>query len=108
MRFFFPSVTNLSQAETAYRAIRDRLASANGGISDRRIYRLKFQQDGNQRTAVVGSDAHGFGNEPIVAIFERSDGGFYVCTQKAAGVEAEPHAVQTSSVIEAEEFSALA
>jgi hypothetical protein len=108
MRFFIPSTTNTYEAENAYQKIRENILSSNEDISDRRIYRLKFEHDGNQRTAVVGSDRHGFGEGAVLAIFERSDGCFYICTQKANQFEAEPHTVQTGAVIETEEFSASA
>lgn len=108
MRFFIPSVTNLSEAEDAYQRIREKVSASDGGVSDRRIYRLKFHKDGAPSTAAVGSDRHGFGDGAVLAIFERPDGSFYICTQKASQTDAELHTVQTGSVIEKEEFSATA
>ena len=108
MRFFFPAVTNQQEAETAYRNVRDRVAGMAGQVSDRRIYRLKFRDGGEQRIVAVGSDRHGLGNGPVLAIFEGSDDRFYVCTHRQNPLDAEPHTIDKGAVVEAEEFSALA
>ena len=108
MRFFLPFANDSRHAEERYRTIRDRVAASMGPVSDRRIYRLKFKQEGRQRTAIVGSDRHGFGTQPVLAIFEGSDGILYVFTQKSGLFDGEPHPVGRSEVVEAEDFSALA
>jgi hypothetical protein len=107
MRFFVPSVTDRQEAEAAYRSIRDRVAGMAGQVSDRRIYRLKFRDRDEHRVVVVGSDRHGLGNGPVLAIFEGSDDRFYVCTHKQNQVEAEPHTIDKGAVVETEEFTAL-
>jgi hypothetical protein len=108
MRFFVPSANDLRHSEDVYRSIRDRVAAVSGGVSERRIYHFKFLHEGRQRTAVVGSDNHGFGNGPVLAIFEGLDGFFYICTQDGGILNVKPHPVQTSAMINAEDFSALA
>ncbi|MBV9155107.1 MAG: hypothetical protein JO097_02525 [Acidobacteriaceae bacterium] len=108
MRFFVPSANDLHQAEEMYRTIRERVAASAGPVKDRRIYRLKFKQEGTQHTALVGSDRHAFGNQPVLAIFEGSDGVHYVCTQAGSASDGEPHPVDRNAVVEAEDFSALA
>lgn len=108
MRFFVPSVTDQQDAETAYRSIRDRVTGMAGQVTDRRIYRLKFHDGSGHRVVVVGSDRHGLGSGPVLAIFEGSDDRFYVCTHKQNQAEAEPHTIDKGAVVEAEEFTALA
>jgi hypothetical protein len=108
MRFFFPSVTDQKEAEAAYQNVRDHIAGLAGQVTDRRIYRLKFKEGGEQRVVAVGSDRHGLGNGAVIAIFEGSDDRFYVCTHKQDPVQAEPHPIEKGSVVETEEFSALA
>lgn len=108
MRFFVPSANDSRHAEELYRRLRDNVMASIGPVSDRRIYRLKFKQDDGQRTAAVGSDKHGLGNAPVLAIFEGSDGVHYVCTQKSEPFDGEPHPIDRNAVIEAEDFSSLA
>ena len=108
MRFFVPSAGQSRQAEEAYQAIRDQIATFIGPLTEKRIYRLKYDANGHPQSAVVGSDHHGFGNGPVIAIFESADGVYYVCTGRNGPYEAEPHPVHDSAVIDAEDFSALA
>ena len=110
MRFFIPSVTDRQEAESAYQNIRENVKGMAGQLSERRIYRLKFRDGSEQRVVVVGSDRHGLGNGPVLAIFEGSDDRFYVCTHKQNQPDtgAEPHTIDKGAVVEAEEFSALA
>lgn len=108
MRFFVPSASDSQQAEEVYRKIRDQIATFVGPITEKRIYRLKYDDNGHPQSALVGSDHHSFGNEAVIAIFEGYDGMYYVCTQKNGTYEAEPHPVHGSAVMDAEDFSALA
>ncbi len=108
MRFFVPSATDSHQSEDLYQTIRQNVANGNQGVSDRRIYQLKFRQEGRLHAAVIGSDVHGVGKGPVVAIFEGLDGYFYVCTQDGDVQNPQPHPVHASDIIEAQEFSALA
>ncbi len=108
MRFFVPSANDPRDAEERYRRLRDRLAASIGPVSERRIYRLKFEHDGTKRIAMVGSDRHGFGSAPVCAIFEGSDGSKYVLTQNGDAGDGEPHPIPPNQVIETEDFSALA
>jgi len=107
MRFFIPSANDPGHAEELYCKIRDQVAASQGSVIDKRIYRLKYQDEGGPATVVVGSDRHRFGAGPVLAIFEGADGTHYICTQKAAVSEAEPHALPSSAVVDAEAFSAL-
>ena len=108
MRFFVPSANDLREAEEIYCKIRDRVLNSNGTITDKRIYRLKYQHQEGPETVAVGSDRHRFGSDPVVAIFESSDGKYFICTQRDASSDVEPHALHSSAVVEAESFSALA
>ena len=108
MRFFVPAACESQHAEEAYQKIRDQIASFAGPITNKRIYRLKYDDNGHPQSTLVGSDRHSFGGGPVIAIFEGSDGTYYVCTQKNGTYEAEAHPVHGSAVIEAECFSALA
>lgn len=108
MRFFVPSADNSGQAEEIYHKIRDRVAASGGAVIDKRIYQLKYQHEGRPEIVVVGSDRHSFGVGPVVAIFEASDGTHYVCTQRSVASEVQPHALPSSTVVETEDFSALA
>ena len=107
MRFFIPSANDPHQGEELYRKIREQVAAAAGWISDRRVYRLKFNDAGHRQIAVVGSDRHCFGNGPVLAIFEGPNGVHYVCTKKNGNFEAEPHPIPSATIIESEDFSAL-
>ncbi|HEX4770445.1 MAG TPA: hypothetical protein VH351_06430 [Bryobacteraceae bacterium] len=108
MRFFIPAASQSREAEEAYKKIRDHLANVIGPITEKRIYRLKYHDNGHPQNALVGSDHHGFGKGPVIAIFEGCDGMYYVCTQKNGMHEAELHPVHESAVVDAEDFSALA
>lgn len=108
MRFFVPSVNDPKQAEEFYHKIRDRVAASGGSVVDKRIYRLKYQDESGPHTIVVGSDRHKFGAGPVVAIFQDADGTHYICTQRGNASEAEPHTLPGSAVVEAEDFSASA
>lgn len=74
MRFFVPSTNESRHAEEAYHAIRDQIATFIGPLTNKRIYRLKYDHNGQRQSVVVGSDRHGFGNRPVIAIFEGADG----------------------------------
>jgi hypothetical protein len=109
MRFFVPFTNNLRHAEELYRKLRDQLTADGSSLSERRIYRLKYEQEGHQQNAAVGSDRqHGFGHGPVLAIFESDNGVHYICTAKEGGLAAEPHPMPSSTVREVEEFSAEA
>ncbi|MDQ2776285.1 MAG: hypothetical protein M3Y57_15410 [Acidobacteriota bacterium] len=108
MRFFVPATTNSRQAEEVYRNVREHVAATIGSMSERRIYRLKYSEDGQTHTALVGSDRHPFGTQPVIAILEGVNGAHYICTQKSGAFEVDPHPVSSNTIIEAEEFSALA
>ena len=106
MRFFVPSAGDSQHAEEAYQKIRDQIATFIGPVTEKRLYRLKYDNNGCTENVLVGSDAHCFGNAPVIAIFEGSDGVYYVCTKKDD--TAEPHPVHATAVIDTEDFSALA
>lgn len=108
MRFFIPSADDLKQAEEIYYRIRDRIAALGGQVIDKRIYRLKYRHHGSPETIVVGSDRHSFGAGSVMAIFEGSDGSHYICTQGRSAFDVEPHVLPSSTVVEAEDFTALA
>jgi hypothetical protein len=108
MRFFIPTAGQSQEAEDAYQKLRDHVANFIGPITEKRIYRLKYDANGHPRDALVGSDRHGFGKGPVMAIFEGCDGVYYVCTQDQRTDNAEPHPIHSSAVIDAEDFSALA
>ncbi|MBV9609921.1 MAG: hypothetical protein JO187_10230 [Acidobacteria bacterium] len=69
---------------------------------------MKYGKEGHVETAAVGSDRHGFGSEPIVAIFEGAEGKHFVCTQERGSPEGKTHKIDRQAVIDVEEFSALA
>jgi hypothetical protein len=108
MRFFVPSAGDCEHAEEAYRKICDHIATFIGPITGKRLYRLKYDNNGCTENVVVGSDHHCFGNAPVIAIFEGCDGVYFVCTQKNDTNEADPHPVHAGAVIDTEDFSALA
>ena len=108
MRFFVPSVNDSRQAEELYHQLRDKVTASGEAISDKRIYRLKYRQEGHPETLVVGSDRHNFGGGPIVAIFEGANGTHYICTQRASAADAEAHPLPSSAIVEEENFSAMA
>jgi hypothetical protein len=109
MRFFVPTSNDSHHSEDLYQAIRNRVASENRALSERRIYQLKFRQDGHLQTAAVGSDAHGLGKGSVIAIFEGLDNRFWVCTHDGSDIsQPEPHPVPASEIVATEDFSALA
>ena len=108
MRFFVPAAGQPREAEETYQRIRDHVATFIGPITEKRIYRLKYDGNGCPQSALVGSDHHGFGKGPVLAIFEGCDGVYYICIQKDSLQEPEPHPVHNSAVIDAEDFSSLA
>ena len=108
MRFFVPLCHDANDGERLYETIRSRLQETKEPAAERRIYVLKFQEDGKRRTIAVGDELHRLVDGPIVAIFEGdATSTYYVCTPKHGAFEGEPYAVPKETTIEVEEFSAL-
>jgi len=109
MRFFVPLSNDPGHGEDVYRAVRNRLEEMREPAAERRIYVLKFEEDGKRRTIAVGDEVHRLGDGPVVAILQ---GGtsctYYVCTPRHGAFEGEPYAVPKDHTLGVEEFSALA
>ena len=109
MRFFVPLSKDPDHGEHVYKALRDRLTNSKEALSDRRIYVLKFQQEGKRQTIAVGGDFHRFADGPVMAVFQGDvSSTYYVCTPKHGVFEGEPYPIQKDAGVEVvEEFSAL-
>jgi hypothetical protein len=108
MRFFVPLSNDPDDGERLYETIGDRLKQIKEAPLERRIYVLKFQEEGKRCTIAVGDDPQQSINGPVIAIFQ---GGatltYYVCTPKHGAFEGEPYAIPDDATVEVEEFSAL-
>ena len=69
MRFFIPGATDIEQGELMYMHTRDQLRRSGQHVTDRRICRLKFQQDGRTMNVFVGGSLAKDGKS-IFAIFK--------------------------------------
>ena len=108
MRFFVPLSKDPDEGECLYTAMRDRLKQTREAPAERRIYVLKFEDEGKCCTISVGSELHQLFNEPVVAIFQGGTSStYYVCTPKHGGFEGEPYEIPSGATIEVEEFSSL-
>src|SRR5690242_9039232 len=108
MRFFLPLSNDPDHAEQMYEGIRHRLAETREPPTERRIYELKFQEDGRRQTIAVGNELRHSNGEPVIAILEGSGNStYYVCTPKHGAFEGEPHAIASAGTVEVEEFSSL-
>lgn len=108
MRFFVPLSQDANHGEHLYETIRNRLKETKESPAERRIYVLKFQEEGKRRTIAVGDELHRFVDGPVVAILEGgSTSTYYVCTPKHGAFEGEPYMIPKEAAAEVEEFSAL-
>jgi hypothetical protein len=108
MRFFVPLSKDPDEGECLYAEMRDRLKQTREEPAERRIYLLKFQDEGRSCTISVGSELHQLFNEPVVAIFQGCNTStYYVCTPKHGAFEGEPFEIPSGATIGVEEFSSL-
>ena len=108
MRFFLPLSNDPDHAEQMYESIRHRLTETREPPTERRIYALKFNEDGRCHTIAVGNELRRSNSEPVIAILEGSSNStFYVCTPKHGALEGEPHAITQVGAVEVEEFSSV-
>jgi hypothetical protein len=95
-------------AERLYEMVCNRLKESQEAPVERRIYVLKFQEEGKRRTIAVGGEMHCESDGPVLAILQGgATSTYYVCTPKRGAFEGEPYAVSTEKSVEVEEFSAL-
>jgi hypothetical protein len=108
MRFFVPLSNDPDDGERVYETLRDRLKEIKEAPVERRIYVLKFQEEGKRCTVAVGDDAKQPINGPVMAIFQGdATSTYYVCTPKHGAFEGEPYAIPGDAIVNVEEFSAL-
>jgi hypothetical protein len=108
MRFFVPLSNDSNDGENLYRRVSDKLKQTKEAPAERRIYLLKFQEEGRRRTIAVGGDFHVSDQGPVIAIFQGGDTAtYYVCTPNHGVFEGEPYAIPNDGNVEMEEFSAL-
>lgn len=108
MRFFVPLSNDADHGERLYEIVRNRIRETAETPVERRIYVLKFQEEGKRRTIAVGDAFHRMSDEPVLAILQGANTStYYVCTPKHGAFEGEPYAVPRVQSIEVEEFSAL-
>ena len=108
MRFFVPLSNSPDHGERLYETIRDRLKQTKEGPAERRIYILKFQENGKHRSVAVGEGFHQVIDGPVLAIFQGgATSNYYICTPKHGAFEGEPYAIPKEATVGVEEFSAL-
>ena len=107
MRFFVPASSDLHEAEARYQQMRQRLSQTVEPLGDRRLCRVRFEDDGRVLTLAVGDSFRRQGGEPVLAILE-GDGSFWICTAHHGGTAGEPYRVPKEAVQDLEEFTALA
>jgi hypothetical protein len=104
MRFFIPAVIN-SNPNALYERIRTNLEHSS--LTNRRIYRIKFEQDGKVQNLAVGDSFRHFGSEPVLAIVE-AESGYFVCTPHHGGIDGEPLNIPRHRALDVEAFTASA
>lgn len=108
MRFFLPLSNDQDDSERLYETVRNRLKETKEAPTQRRIYVLKFQENGQRKTVAVGDELHGLGDGPVMAILQGdSTSTYYICTPKHGTFEGEPYIVRNDACLDVEEFSAL-
>jgi|SRR3954447_23394328 hypothetical protein len=107
MRFFIPAANNVSHGEMQYREICQHLTETVGPVSDKRIYRLRFRDGERVINLAVGDSFRRFNGEPVLAIVETSDS-YFVCTLHHGASHNEGFRVPRDTVMDFEEFTALA
>src|SRR3954452_6142436 len=105
MRFFVPAVLDVSDKEMLYQQIRERVGHAR--LTGRRIYRVKFEQDGKTQSLAVGDSFRRFGGEPVIAIIEADDA-YFVCTRQHGAIDGEPFRIPSNAALDIEVFTAVA
>ncbi len=89
MKFFVPAAKTAEEAESVYLAF----AKFNEiPVLKNRIWKLQWIHNGKNLSCEVGKPIIGdsrFGNEPVLAIFERSTL-FIICTPNRGGIRGEP------------------
>jgi hypothetical protein len=107
MRFFIPGANDIAHAEQLYRQTRDQVTGTMGVVSDRRICRIKFRRAERTMNAAVGSPFSD-GTGSIFAIYE-TESGFVVCTSAYGKPKIEEAVrIPADSILDIEEFSAIA
>jgi len=104
MRFFIPRVIS-HDPDRLYELIRSNLQHSS--LTDRKIYRIKFEQDGSVQNLAVGGNFRLFSSEPVLAIVE-AESAYFVCTPHHGGIEGEPLMVPRDRALEVEAFTASA
>ena len=108
MKFFVPLCNNPDHGDQLYETARGRLRETKEAPADRRIYVLKFEEEGKRRTIAVGDEFHKLADGPVVAILQGSTTStFYICTPKHGAFEGEPYPVSGEATLEVEEFTAI-
>lgn len=104
MKFFLPCATDDRMAEEALAAIRQFVTSQIGGLTPRRIYRLKYTHKRKTWTATVGRVHE---REEVFAIVETigtHEGLFAICTPTRGVVRGVPILVGKKQALEIEDF----
>ncbi|MTJ93888.1 MAG: hypothetical protein F8N36_13670 [Desulfovibrio sp.] len=104
--FFLPAASDPEQAENAYSAIRQFVASQiSGPLEDRRIFRLDYVHSGKHRIAQVG-ERESHEGAPVIAIFKQQNYPLYfVCTPDRGVVRGGPILVGENEVHSRIDFS---
>jgi hypothetical protein len=106
MRFFVPGTPDTGQAELMYIQTRDQLRRRGQHIADRRICRVKFQQDGHPMNVSVG-DSFAQDGKPVFAIFETERAFLILTSTYGPPPVDDPVQVPLEHVLDVEDFTAL-
>ena len=103
-KFFLPAADDEQAAEQNYAVIRQFVVEQLGALDDRRVFRLDYVHDGQDRFAQVGEPWNGNG-ELVIAIFKRLNYGLYlVCTPNRGVVRGGPILVGEHDVNSSRDF----
>lgn len=101
-RFFVPGANSYTTSEEIYEQIRSQVgAGRDAGLSDRRVYRMAYEQDGTHYEARVG-EVEPRGGEMVVAILESDV--FVICQRNRGKDGLQPLLVDPDSVRYIEDF----
>jgi hypothetical protein len=105
MRFFIPGASDKIQGEESFQNLRARVEAEVGPIADRRIYSIRFDQDGALKMVSVGSS--GADLPPVLAVFQ-GRGDYYVCRGTPGVLTERVERIDGRSVVMVQDFTALA
>ena len=103
MRFFIPTANDPSHSRVLYTGIRERVTSAGHAITNRCIFRIRFNRDARSASLALGDSYHEVEGDRVFAIFKASSY-YVVCTRRHGALDGDLVRIEQNEVNIVEEF----